>query len=319
MATRFARPTCTSASTTTSAPSSTSLRPESIDTHEFVWERYTGDWLRTSVSTYWYKADRLITLTATDDPAAFLGVTYVNEGEVRAKGLELEAQMRLWRGAKAHMSYALQNATDQATGATLPELAPTDGQGALSAPLFGPGSSLAIEVLGIGGRQTVAGNQLGAATTANLTLIKPLGRSLELVGTVRNLFNLDYAVPASDEHLQDSIPQNGRTFRVGFAEAPLRRRNRNAAVFNAAIAGSWELEVSLQSGAGSGRGDRRRLPGRSRRTSSRSRGSSRTETPRIATAMTRPRGAESRGSLRSRALERRIGLGARAPAARARR
>ena len=44
----------------------TSLRPESIDTHEFVWERYTNDWLRTSVSTYWYKAERLITLM-TDD------------------------------------------------------------------------------------------------------------------------------------------------------------------------------------------------------------------------------------------------------------
>ena len=26
------------------------LRPESIDTHELVWERYTNDWLRTSVS-----------------------------------------------------------------------------------------------------------------------------------------------------------------------------------------------------------------------------------------------------------------------------
>ena len=40
------------------------LRPESIDTHELVWERYINDWLRTSVSTYWYKADRLITLIA---------------------------------------------------------------------------------------------------------------------------------------------------------------------------------------------------------------------------------------------------------------
>ena len=196
-------------------PSVTSLRPESIDTHELVWERYTGDWLRTSVSSYWYKADRLITLTATDDPAAFLGVTYVNEGEVRARGLELEAQMRLWRGAEAHTSYALQSAMDHATGAALPNSPRQMAKARVSAPLFGPGSSAAIEVLGIGGRQTVAGNHLGAATTANLTLIKPLGRSLEIVGTVRNLFDLDYAVPASDEHLQDSIPQDGRTFRVG--------------------------------------------------------------------------------------------------------
>ncbi len=192
-----------------------SLQPESIDTHEIVWERYTADWLRTSVSGYWYKAESLITLTGTNDPDAFLGVTYVNEGEVRAKGLELEAQMRLWRGAEGHMSYALQDATDQATGTTLVNSPHQMLKGRVSAPLFGPGSSLAVEVLGIGSRKTLAGNELGAATTANLTVIKPLGRSLELVGTVRNLFGLDYAVPASDEHLQDTIPQNGRTFRVG--------------------------------------------------------------------------------------------------------
>ena len=60
------------------------LRPESIDTHELVWERYTNDWLRTSVSTYWYKADqpdharRRIRRRSS-------GVTYVNEGRVRAK------------------------------------------------------------------------------------------------------------------------------------------------------------------------------------------------------------------------------------------
>ena len=46
-------------------------------------------------------------------------------------------------------------------------------------------------------------------------MIKPLGRSFELFGTVRNLFDVDYAIPASDQHLQDTIPQNGRTFRVG--------------------------------------------------------------------------------------------------------
>ena len=191
----------------------TTLTPESIDTHELVWEQYTGDWLRTSVSGYWYKADRLISLT--EDENAFLGVTYVNEGEVRAKGLEFEAQMRLWRGAEGHMSYALQNATDQATGATLTNSPRQMAKARVSAPLFGPGSSVAVEVLGIGSLRTVGGNQLDASTTANLTVIKPLGRSLELIGSIRNVFNLDYAVPASADHVQDAIPQNGRTFRVG--------------------------------------------------------------------------------------------------------
>jgi outer membrane receptor protein involved in Fe transport len=88
-------------------------------------------------------------------------------------------------------------------------------KGRVSAPLFGSGSSVALEVLGIGRRRTIAGNQLGATGTANLTVTKALGRSFELVGTVRNLFDAEYAIPASDSHVQDSIPQNGRTLRVG--------------------------------------------------------------------------------------------------------
>ena len=63
--------------------------------------------------------------------------------------------------------------------------------------------------------QTLGGNGPGASTTANLTVVKPIGPTLEIFGTVRNLFDVDYAVPASDGHLQDTIPQNGRTFRVG--------------------------------------------------------------------------------------------------------
>jgi outer membrane receptor for ferrienterochelin and colicins len=196
-------------------PGVASLRPESIDTHEFVWERYTGDWLRTSVSSYWYKADRLITLTEFNDPSAFLGITYENQGEVRAKGLELEAQMRLWGDAEGHLSYALQEARDQATGDILTNSPRQMLKGRVTAPLFGTGSSVALELLGIGSRQTIAGNQLSATGTVNLTVTKSLGRSFELLGTVRNMFDVDYAIPASDSHVQDSIPQNGRTFRVG--------------------------------------------------------------------------------------------------------
>lgn len=196
-------------------PGVADLRPESIDTHEFVWERYSSDWLRTSVSGYWYQANRLITLTEFNDPSAVLGVTYVNEGEVRAKGLELEAQMRLWGDAEGHVSYALQEARDETTGTILINSPRQMFKARVSAPLFGTGSALALELLGIGSRQTLGGNRLPSTGTANVTVTKSLGESFELVGTVRNLFDVEYAVPASDSYLQDSIPQNGRTFRVG--------------------------------------------------------------------------------------------------------
>jgi outer membrane receptor for ferrienterochelin and colicins len=189
------------------------LRPESIDTHEVVWERYTNDRLRTSVSGYWYQADHLITLRP--DAATFLGVTYANAGHVRAKGLELEAQMRIKKGIRALVSYALQSAADQDSGDRLTN----SPRHMLKARVTLPGptvrSSLTIEVQSLSSRTTLAGSVLPPAALANVTMIQPAGRLFELVGTVRNLFNQQYADPGSSANLQDSIPQNSRTFRIG--------------------------------------------------------------------------------------------------------
>ena len=189
------------------------LRPESIDTHELVWERYTNDWLRTSVSTYWYNADRLI--TSVDDGSEFLGVTFRNQGQVRAKGLELEAQMRLkWR-SQALVSYALQEAVDQETGAELPNSPRHMSKARFSVPGPTERSFVAVEALYLSSRTLVTGARTPGATTVNITLTQPLGRSLELFGGFRNLFDVDYSDPASAQHLQTSIPQNGRTARIG--------------------------------------------------------------------------------------------------------
>jgi outer membrane receptor for ferrienterochelin and colicins len=189
------------------------LRPESIATHEFVWERYTEDWLRTSVSTYWYHAANLITLIP--DPSTFFGTTFINEGRVNASGVELEAQMRLKAGIQGLMSYAAQRAENVDTGAALVNSPGHMAKIRFSVPGPFKASFLSMEVLSLGSRQTIAGNTLAPATTASATMVAPIRHGLELVGTVRNLFNLQYADPASEAHRQDSIPQDGRTLRVG--------------------------------------------------------------------------------------------------------
>lgn len=189
------------------------LRPESIDTHELVWERYTNDWLRTSVSTYWYHADDLITLTA--DPTAFLGTTFVNGGRVRANGLDLEAQMRLTGGIQSVVSYALQRARDLESGTTLVNSPGQMAKLRVSLPVASTRSFLSVELLSFSKRGTLAGATLSPATTASVTLLAPLGRGFELTASARNLFDVIYADPASDAHRQDVIPQNGRTLRVG--------------------------------------------------------------------------------------------------------
>jgi iron complex outermembrane receptor protein len=139
----------------------------------------------------------------------------VNEGHVHAKGLELEAQMRLKGGLQGLMSYALQRVEDVDTGKTLINSPEQIGKVRLSVPGPFRGSFLSLEVLSLSSRLTVAGNTLKPATTAHITVIAPIHHAFELVGTVRNLFDVQYADPASDQHRQDSIPQNGRTARIG--------------------------------------------------------------------------------------------------------
>lgn len=189
------------------------LRPESIDTHELVWERYVNDWLRTSVSTYWYKADQLITTTLDDE--SLLGVSFVNQGQVRAKGLELEAQMRVTGDSRALVSYALQNAVDQETDQDLPNSPRHVAKGRISLPGFTPRSSVSVEGQYLSGRTTLVGTKVSSAATFNVHLVQPLGRSWELIGGIRNIFNEEYLDPVSGQHKQDAIPQNGRTARIG--------------------------------------------------------------------------------------------------------
>jgi iron complex outermembrane receptor protein len=189
------------------------LRPESIDTHELVWERYANDWLRTSVSTYWYKAKRMIILIP--DDSAFLGITFVNQGEVRAKGLEVEAQMRLKGESRALVSYALQDAAEHGSVSGLPNSPRHIAKARLSVPGPTTRSFISVEGQYLSSRSTFAGSKVSAAAVVNLTMVQPLGRSAELYGSVRNIFDAQYSDPVSTQHLQDSILQNGRTARIG--------------------------------------------------------------------------------------------------------
>jgi outer membrane receptor protein involved in Fe transport len=188
------------------------LRPESIDTHELVWERYINDWLRTSISAYWYKADQLITVIADDTTP--LGISFVNQGEVHAKGLELETQMRFNGGSRALVSYALQSAVDQETHAILPNSPRHMAKARISVPLPIRQSVVSAEGQYLSRRQTLTGAEVSPAVTLNVTMIQPLGRSWELFGGVQNVFDARYDDPASSGHRQDVIPQNGRTARI---------------------------------------------------------------------------------------------------------
>jgi outer membrane receptor protein involved in Fe transport len=192
-------------------PRNRNLRPETIATHELVWEQYLGKWLRTSVSAYTSDADRLISLTR-DDAA---GLTFVNQGAVRAEGLEFETELQLKGGIHSVASYSLQRATDQEIHGILSNSPSHLAQFRVSVPGPLQRSFISSEIQHISGRYTLAGNTVAPATVLNATLIMPLARPLELFAGVRNLFDQRSYDPGSEEHLQDRLEKNGRTVRVG--------------------------------------------------------------------------------------------------------
>lgn len=187
------------------------LTAESVDSHEVVWEEYAGSWLRTSLSGYFNHVDDLIRLEALSPDELF----FVNHGHVNAAGAEVEAEVRTHNGVHALGSYSLQHARDQVAGQVLTNSPRHVLKGRLIMPTLRAGASVAMEVERLSARKTLGGAQVDPATLIGLNIVEPLGRSVALTARIRNVLNRRYWDPGSEEHLQDAIEQNGRTFTIG--------------------------------------------------------------------------------------------------------
>ena len=148
----------------------------------------------------------------TDETAA---LAFVNQGGIRAQGVEFESEVRLKWGVQGVASYALQSAHDRETDQILTNSPRHLAKFRLSVP--GPirRSFVSTDMAYISRRRTLADHTVPASLLTNLTLIAPIGRPFELFAGVRNLFDQQRLDPGSEEHLQDAIAQNGRTVRVG--------------------------------------------------------------------------------------------------------
>src|SRR5690606_34940529 len=106
-------------------------------------------------------------------------------------------------GVQGVASYSFQHARDMDTGLSLVNSPGQLGKFRVSVPGPWSGSFFSGEVLTIGSRRTLAGDWLKPVATANATFTAPLRGPFELTGSVRNLFNVQYTEPASDQHVQD--------------------------------------------------------------------------------------------------------------------
>lgn len=189
------------------------LKPENISTTELVFEKYLGDHMRLSASGYVYRIRGLISqITDTDG-----FITFSNQEEIAARGLELELESKLPGGFEGSVAYTLQQTRIQETGLELSNSPKHLGKLNLTAPLLKRRLFAAIQFQYSSPRATLNGSALPASYVSNVTLSSPkLVKGLGFSVGAYNLFNHKYADPGSEEHVQNAIEQNGRNLRLKF-------------------------------------------------------------------------------------------------------
>lgn len=187
------------------------LQPEKIDSYELVLEHYWKNY-RFSLSGYYYSISDVISLHT--DPADGL-LVFKNMDDIESKGAEFEVEGKWARGIEGKMSYSLQKSEDEKTGATQPNSPKHLVKSNLYVPITGEKLAAGLEVQYTSSCKSYQGNRVEDFVVVNLTLLsRNLWKNLEISGTVYNLFNTEYETPASTEHLQDTISQDGRNFRI---------------------------------------------------------------------------------------------------------
>jgi outer membrane receptor for ferrienterochelin and colicins len=191
------------------------LEPESIRTWELVVERSLGQSIRLSGSVYDYTIKNLITQEM--EPASEMMV-YENAQKINAKGLEIQLTRKDANGIQMQLSYTAQRALDAESNEPLSNSPHQVTKASLIAPFIKGKLFAGFETFYMGRRRTLSGETVGSFMVSNLTFFSnKLFKDFELSAGLYNIFDKRYSDPGSEEHRQNSLEQDGRTFRVKIA------------------------------------------------------------------------------------------------------
>ena len=192
------------------------LKAERIRTQELSAEHHFSPDARLTASVFRNTVSDLITQTM--DPADGL-LVFQNLQRARARGVELELEKAWAGGGRLRTSYSWQQAWDTSSGATLVNAPRHLAKFNWTAPIPRIGWRAGTEAQYVGPRKTLRA-ETGGYWLANLTMSAlRLAPGLELSASVYNLFDRRYADPGAEEHMQDVIGQNGRTYRIKLSYA----------------------------------------------------------------------------------------------------
>jgi iron complex outermembrane receptor protein len=182
------------------------LVPETINTTELALEYSLRRDLRAIASLYHYEVHDLIN----QQP----DYTYRNTGDARATGVELGLEGRLTGRLEGRLSYSFQQVEDVSSGDRLSNSPQHLAKLGAHYPFWRDRIIAGLELHYMSQRYTLAGAEADSTLIGNFTLLtRGWVRGLELGVSVYNLGDTEYADPGGVEHVMDSIPQDGRTWR----------------------------------------------------------------------------------------------------------
>ncbi len=188
------------------------LDRETIRTYEAIYEMRLGERAFGSAAVFSYTIDDLIGQIL--DPADDL-LQYSNTGRAKADGMELNLRCQISDAVSGTLSYSRITATDDRTGEWLSNSPRHLARARLSVPLFSPALRAGFETLYDSGRLTIGGNTTGDPVIVNANLFcSGLPGRIDVSLSVYNALDQEFGYPGGEEHVQDTIPADGRNFRL---------------------------------------------------------------------------------------------------------
>jgi outer membrane receptor for ferrienterochelin and colicins len=197
------------------------LKPEKIRSWELNIEQRFAKKYNISAAAFLNRIDGLIEQNI---DAVTGRPIYANSTPLQSEGLEWELGGKLPHGFEGAVSHSLQDSRSIRTGGVLANSPKQLVKLNLSIPLLDRRVLGGLDAQYISKRRTIAQTDLGGYMIVNATLLtRRLTSAFDFSAGLYNLFDKRYADSGSLEHLETSIPQDGRSFRIKLTyRRPLR-------------------------------------------------------------------------------------------------
>jgi outer membrane receptor for ferrienterochelin and colicins len=195
-----------------------SLEPERIRSWELDVDHRFSKIYYLSAAAFLNRIDDYIRQTI--DPVTGNPI-FLNSSPLLTKGLEWELGAKLASGLEGSISHTLQDSKHTGTGNVLSNSPKQLAKLNLSIPVVQRKFFASVDAQYVSERRTIAQTDLGGYFVMNLTLFtRKLTENCDVSGGLYNVFDKQYAESGGLEHVQASIPQDGRSFRIKLTYRP---------------------------------------------------------------------------------------------------